>query len=405
MANVKISNLTAAATPVAGTEVLPIVQSGATVKVSIANLTPGLDTITAAKGGTGQTSYAVGDLLYASTTTALSKLADVATGNALISGGVSTAPSYGKIGLTTHVSGTLPTANGGTNLTSFTANGVVYASSSSALATGSALTFSGSALAVTGSISSTGGFTSNTTITAQLDGSDSAGAGPGFNLFNTAFSRGWRTQLSASNNKVDYYFNGSAYVAATTIDTSGNLLVGTTSGNGARVLTKASTSDNSTFGIFCQNSSAATLFGVRSDGLFFTGTATNAPYNFTVVGSALYVNSSGQIGVLASVKKAKTNIVAAPTANWLNQLEVVNFNYRKKDVDGNYTDEAESKITWGVIADDAEKIAKDFCAYDSDGNLAGFHYDRLISPMLKAIQEQQALITQLTARITALESA
>ena len=117
MANSKISALTSAST-VVGTEVLPIVQSSATVKVSVANLTPGLSTITAAKGGTGQTSYAVGDLLYADTTTTLAKLADVATGNALISGGVSTAPSYGKIGLTTHVSGTLPVANGGTNASS-----------------------------------------------------------------------------------------------------------------------------------------------------------------------------------------------------------------------------------------------------------------------------------------------
>lgn len=74
-------------------------------------------TVAATTGGTGQTSYAVGDLLYASTTTALSKLADVATGNALISGGVGVAPAYGKIGLTTHVSGTLPVANGGTNAT------------------------------------------------------------------------------------------------------------------------------------------------------------------------------------------------------------------------------------------------------------------------------------------------
>ena len=46
--------------------------------------------------------------------------------------------------LTTGVTGTLPVANGGTNLTSFTANGVVYASSSSALATGSALVFDSS---------------------------------------------------------------------------------------------------------------------------------------------------------------------------------------------------------------------------------------------------------------------
>lgn len=74
-------------------------------------------TLAAANGGTGQTTYAVGDILYASTTSALSKLAGVATGNALISGGVGVAPSWGKVGLTTHVSGTLPVANGGTGST------------------------------------------------------------------------------------------------------------------------------------------------------------------------------------------------------------------------------------------------------------------------------------------------
>ncbi len=71
--------------------------------------------VSEATGGTGQTSYTIGDILYASGTTALSKLAGVATGNALISGGIGVAPSYGKIGLTTHVSGVLPIANGGTN--------------------------------------------------------------------------------------------------------------------------------------------------------------------------------------------------------------------------------------------------------------------------------------------------
>ena len=78
----------------------------------------GWKVVPATAGGTGQTSYAVGDLLYADTTTSLAKLPDVATGNALISGGVSTAPSWGKIGLTTHVSGVLPVANGGTNASS-----------------------------------------------------------------------------------------------------------------------------------------------------------------------------------------------------------------------------------------------------------------------------------------------
>jgi hypothetical protein len=104
----------------------------------------------ATAGGTGQTSYTTGDLLYASSATALAKLADVATGNALISGGVGAAPSYGKIGLTTHVSGTLPTANGGTNLTSFTANGLLYASSTSALATNANLAYNGTDITLTG---------------------------------------------------------------------------------------------------------------------------------------------------------------------------------------------------------------------------------------------------------------
>jgi hypothetical protein len=41
MADKKISALTAATTPLAGTEVLPIVQSGATVKVAVSDLTAG----------------------------------------------------------------------------------------------------------------------------------------------------------------------------------------------------------------------------------------------------------------------------------------------------------------------------------------------------------------------------
>lgn len=71
-------------------------------------------------GGTGFGSYTIGDLLYADSASTLAKLADIATGNALISGGVGVAPSWGKIGLTTHVSGTLPVANGGTGTTTAT---------------------------------------------------------------------------------------------------------------------------------------------------------------------------------------------------------------------------------------------------------------------------------------------
>ncbi len=75
---------------------------------------------TATAGGTGQSSYTTGDLLYAASATTIGVIADVATGNALISGGAGADPSYGKIGLTTHISGTLAVGNGGTGATTLT---------------------------------------------------------------------------------------------------------------------------------------------------------------------------------------------------------------------------------------------------------------------------------------------
>lgn len=73
-----------------------------------------LPIVLATKGGTGQSSYTVGDLLYADTSTTLAKLADVATGNVLLSGGVGVAPSWGKVDVTAAITGIVPIANGGT---------------------------------------------------------------------------------------------------------------------------------------------------------------------------------------------------------------------------------------------------------------------------------------------------
>jgi hypothetical protein len=103
------------------------------IAIDASQITSG--TLGAARGGTGLSSYTVGDIIFASGATTLSKLAAVATGNVLISGGTSTAPLYGKVGLTTHVSGTLAVGNGGTGNTALTLNGVVIGQGSSALTT------------------------------------------------------------------------------------------------------------------------------------------------------------------------------------------------------------------------------------------------------------------------------
>jgi hypothetical protein len=120
-------------------------------------------------GGTGQSSITTGDLLYGSASNTISKLAIGSTGTVLrvvagvpswgtdytgtVTSVAATVPSFLSIsGSPITTSGTLaitysgtalPTANGGTALTSFTANGVLYASSSSVLATGSSLQFDG----------------------------------------------------------------------------------------------------------------------------------------------------------------------------------------------------------------------------------------------------------------------
>ena len=78
-----------------------------------------------ANGGTGLASWTTGSLVYASASTTLAGLADVATGNVLLSGGVGVAPAWGQVSLTTAVTGTLPIANGGTGLATTPANGAL----------------------------------------------------------------------------------------------------------------------------------------------------------------------------------------------------------------------------------------------------------------------------------------
>lgn len=294
--------------------------------------------VTAILGGTGQTSYAIGDILAANTTTTLSKIADVATGNALISGGLNTLPSWGKIGLTTHVSGILPVANGGTNLSTTPANGQLLIGNATnyTLATLTA----GTAISVTngsGSITiANTGVTSIAGTANQITASAATGAvtlsvpstfvAPGSITATTSLTVSGLTANS-------FLYSGTAGLLTTTAaPTNGQLLIGSTGAapvaaaltagtgisvtNGAGTITIANTGVT-TFSAgttgFTPNTATAgaiTLAGI----LALTNGGTNA--NLTAVNGGVVYSTASAMAISAagsSGQYLKSNGAAAPT--------------------------------------------------------------------------------------------
>lgn len=139
-------------------------------------------------------------------------------------------------------------------------------------------------------------------------------------------------------------------------------------------------------------------------------TLNNTVYGNTVGSSprTLYIDSPGGIGGISSVRESKKNIENVSDVDWVYQLNPVTFNYRKKDEEGNYTEETYEDLNYGLIAEDTAPIADFLINYndkeDGTKEMVGIEYPRLIIPLLKAIQEQQVLIKELSDKVTALEN-
>ena len=194
--------------------------------------------------------------------------------------------------------------------------------------------------------------------------------------------------------------SGSGATERMRIDSSGNLLLGTTTnpGGSARLGIKGSGTTISTVSLYIINSSSVGNFLVYDDGSINTGTTSaGSPFvNTTATAANAVLGSDGFLRRSTSSLKYKTDIQDA-THGLTDLLKLRSVTYKGKN-DGNI-------IFGGLIAEEVDAAGlNEFVQYSADGSPDALAYGNMVSLCVKAIQEQQALITALTARITALEA-
>lgn len=255
-------------------------------------LTDTTGTLAETRGGTNQTSYTTGDIIYSSATNVLSKLGIGTAGFVL--GSVSGVPGWVATTTLATISGTLPVSKGGTGWAAIQAGAVPYGNGSSAVSTTTAGT-AGNVLALLGGVptwiatttfssglSYSAGNVTNTGVTSlagttnQITASGSTGAvtlslpslvaltqasTTRLSIFDTLYVGGSAT-TTVSQTAVNLPTGGTYQVAGT------NVLTGSTLGTG--ILASSLTSVGALTG-----GSIASGFGTIATGNTITGTTLN----------------------------------------------------------------------------------------------------------------------------------
>ena len=231
---------------------------------------------------------------------------------------------------------------------------------------------------------------------------------------NTTLTDAQYTKYLATSNGIHIWYGSTTAIERARIDSSGNLLVGTTSGLGTERLSVLRTVDSADY-VAVFKTTAATATNNYGTQTVLNGDPNDATRTFlSCIGGAsttrAQIHSNGGLAnysannVNLSDERTKTNIVNA--GSYLAKICAIPVRTFK------YKDQTDSLLNLGVIAQEVEAIAPElvdttgFGETPDDGiPLKSIYQTDLQYALMKCIQEQQALITQLTARITALETA
>jgi hypothetical protein len=110
-----------------------------------------------------------------------------------------------------------------------------------------------------------------------------------------------------------------------------------------------------------------------------------------VTGSAVYVTSSGQLGVLASSERYKTGVTPmAGTTEKLQRLRPVTFHLKTQP---------NGALQYGLIAEEVDKVYPELVIRDEAGKIQGVRYDELAPMLLNEAQRQRAQLQQQAAQL------
>jgi len=213
--------------------------------------------------------------------------------------------------------------------------------------------------------------------------------------------------------------NAISFTQAMTLDSSGNLLVGTTSLTNKRIASSVSTTSD--VAIYAESTNASyaqavyrstTSSSASTSWSHFIGQSSGSTNNIFIYGNGNITNTNNSYGAISDMKLKENIVDATPKLEKLCQIRVVNYNL-KSDI--GY--ERHKQI--GVIAQELQQIFPAMIEETNDKDVEGndlgtttksVKYSVFVPMLIKSIQELKAIndqqaetINALTARVVALE--